>query len=90
VLLVIAVVNDIDPSPYRDFGAAARGTATSPVQVDSSDLRASGSTALTTAIDEPYSLNVVERLYEKSSSAGEPPRHEADHGSVHERFTART
>src|SRR5215212_10827734 len=27
----IAVVNDIDPSPYRNFDAAARGTATSPV-----------------------------------------------------------
>src|SRR3954451_23358187 len=27
----IAVVNDIDPSPYPDFNAAARGTVTSPV-----------------------------------------------------------
>src|SRR5215217_3802246 len=30
------------------------------------------------------------RLYEKSSNTGEPPRHEADHGSVHERLAART
>ena len=30
------------------------------------------------------------RLYEKVSSADEAPRHEADHGSVHERFPART
>src|SRR5215203_6442898 len=30
------------------------------------------------------------RLYGKSSSAGEAPRHEADHGSVHQRFPART
>jgi hypothetical protein len=30
------------------------------------------------------------RLYEKSSSASEPPRHEADHGSVHERLATRT
>src|ERR687898_1592028 len=33
---------------------------------------------------------VSERLYEKSSNTGEPPRHEADHGSVHERLAART
>jgi hypothetical protein len=32
----------------------------------------------------------VERLYEKPSNTGEPPRHEADHGSVHERLPART
>src|SRR5215218_869299 len=31
----------------------------------------------------PYSAECVERLYEKVSSAGQPPRHEADHGSVH-------
>src|ERR671912_2100517 len=30
------------------------------------------------------------RLYEKSSNTGEPPRHEANHGSVHQRFAART
>src|SRR5687768_10581692 len=30
------------------------------------------------------------RLYEKSSNTGEPPRHEANHGSVHERLAART
>src|SRR5215207_5945536 len=30
------------------------------------------------------------RLYEKSSNTGEPPRHEANHGSVHQRFPART
>src|SRR5215212_4414972 len=32
----------------------------------------------------------VPRLYEKSSSAGETPPHEADHGSVHQRLAART
>src|SRR5215203_2633748 len=37
-----------------------------------------------------YSLKCVERLYEKSSNTGEPPRHEADHGSVHQRLAART
>jgi hypothetical protein len=30
------------------------------------------------------------RLYGKSSNSGETPRHEADHGSVHQRFAART
>ena len=30
------------------------------------------------------------RLYEKSSNSGEPPRHEANHRSVHQRFSART
>src|SRR5918999_3015383 len=30
------------------------------------------------------------RLYEKSSNSNEPPRHEANHRSVHERFSART
>jgi hypothetical protein len=30
------------------------------------------------------------RLYEKSSNTGEPPRHEANHGSVYQRFAART
>src|SRR5918992_5494078 len=33
---------------------------------------------------------VSERLYEKSSNTGEPPRHEADHRSVHQRLPART
>ena len=37
-----------------------------------------------------YSPECVERLYEKSSNTGEPPRHEADHGSVHQRLAART
>src|SRR5215217_8435626 len=37
-----------------------------------------------------YSPNVGERLYEKWSNTGEPPRHEADHGSVHQRLPART
>src|SRR5215210_2040326 len=37
-----------------------------------------------------YSPNLVERLYEKSSNTGEPPRHEANHGSVHERLATRT
>jgi hypothetical protein len=32
----------------------------------------------------------VERLYEKASNTGKTPRHEANHGSVHERFAART
>jgi hypothetical protein len=35
-------------------------------------------------------MNVAERLYEKPSNTSEPPRHEANHGSVHERFPART
>src|SRR5829696_1881847 len=30
------------------------------------------------------------RLYEKSSNSDEPPRHEANHRSVHQRFSART
>src|SRR5215203_4093601 len=30
------------------------------------------------------------RLYEKSSNTGEPPRHEANHGSIYQRFAART
>src|SRR5215210_6889620 len=30
------------------------------------------------------------RLYEKPSNTSETPRHEADHGSVHQRFAART
>src|ERR687889_2557302 len=30
------------------------------------------------------------RLYEKSSNTSEPPRHEANHGSVHQRLAART
>jgi hypothetical protein len=33
---------------------------------------------------------LLPRLYEKPSNTGEPPRHETDHGSVHERFPART
>jgi hypothetical protein len=33
---------------------------------------------------------VRERLYEKSSNLGEPPRHEADHRSVHQRLSAST
>jgi hypothetical protein len=36
-----------------------------------------------------YSPSCLERLYEKFSNTGEPPRHEANHGSVHERFAAR-
>src|SRR5215217_2349819 len=39
---------------------------------------------------EPYSPNVLERLYEKSSKAGQPPHHEANHGSIYQRFPART
>src|SRR5215216_6936258 len=38
----------------------------------------------------PYSPNVFERLYEKSSNTDEPPRHEANHASVHQRLPART
>ena len=30
------------------------------------------------------------RLYEKSSNTGEPPRHEANHGSIYQRLAART
>jgi len=37
-----------------------------------------------------YSSQCVERLYETPSNAGEPPRHEADHGSIYQRFAART
>src|SRR5215213_4772747 len=33
---------------------------------------------------------VSPRLYEKVSNTDEPPRHEANHRSVHERFSART
>src|SRR5215213_2497619 len=40
--------------------------------------------------DSVYSPECVERLYEKPSNTGEPPRHEANHGSIHERFAART
>jgi hypothetical protein len=32
----------------------------------------------------------LEKLYEKVSTAGQPPRHEANHGSIYERFSART
>ena len=38
----------------------------------------------------PASPKLAERLYEKSSNSNEPPRHEANHRSVHERFSART
>ena len=37
-----------------------------------------------------YSPECVERLYEKASNTGEPPRHEANHGSIYQRFAART
>src|SRR5918993_653909 len=37
-----------------------------------------------------FSRQSRERLYGKSSNSGESPRHEADHGSVHHRFAART
>src|SRR5215212_2857182 len=37
-----------------------------------------------------FSHQCVERLYEKVSNTGKPPRHEADHGSVHQRLAART
>src|SRR5215210_6901311 len=30
------------------------------------------------------------RVYEKSSNTGDPPRHQADHGSIYERFSTRT
>ena len=33
---------------------------------------------------------VSERLYEKPSTADQPPQHEADHGSIYERFAACT
>ena len=38
----------------------------------------------------PYSPKCVVRLYEKSSNTGEPPRHEANHGSIYESLAART
>ena len=37
-----------------------------------------------------YAADCVESLYEKPSNTGEPPRHEADHGSIYERLPART
>ena len=37
-----------------------------------------------------YSAECVERLYEKSSQADQPPQHVATHGSIYERFPART
>jgi hypothetical protein len=37
-----------------------------------------------------YSPEGVERLYEKASKAGQSPRHEANHSSIYQRFTART
>jgi hypothetical protein len=39
---------------------------------------------------EAYSPECVERLYEKPSQAGQPPRHEASHRSIYQRFAART
>src|SRR5215203_5618119 len=41
-------------------------------------------------ITQLYARSYLERLYGKSSNSGESPRHEADHGSVHHRFAART
>jgi hypothetical protein len=38
----------------------------------------------------PYAPTCGEKPYEKVSSAGKAPRHEANHRSVHERFAART
>jgi hypothetical protein len=32
----------------------------------------------------------VERLFEEASSASQSPHHEANHGSIYERFAART
>jgi hypothetical protein len=37
-----------------------------------------------------YSAKCLERLYEKVSNAGQSPHHEATHGSIYERFAART
>jgi hypothetical protein len=34
--------------------------------------------------------NFAERLYEKPSNTGEPPRHEANHDSFYQRLPART
>src|SRR5215208_3713973 len=42
------------------------------------------------SLGKVYSPKCVERLYEKVSNTDEPPRHEANHRSVHERFSART
>ena len=36
-----------------------------------------------------YSPKCVEKPYEKVSSAGKAPHHEANHGSIYERFAAR-
>ena len=35
-------------------------------------------------------MDFGERLYEKPSNTGETPRHEANHGSIHQRLAART
>src|ERR687897_752635 len=37
-----------------------------------------------------FSHQCLERLYEKPSNTGEPPHHEANHGSIYQRFPART
>src|SRR5919107_6075668 len=37
-----------------------------------------------------YTPECVERLYEKVSSADKAPPHEANHGSIYQRFAART
>src|SRR5215212_6775913 len=37
-----------------------------------------------------YSPKCLEKLYEKPSQAGQPPQHEATHGSIYQRFPART
>jgi hypothetical protein len=39
---------------------------------------------------EAYLPECLERLYEKPSNTGEPPRHEANHASIYERLAART
>jgi hypothetical protein len=54
---------------------------------------ASGGRLLIGGIGEgshPHSPECVERLCEKSSCAGQPPHHEANHGSIYQRFAART
>jgi hypothetical protein len=37
-----------------------------------------------------YSPNHLERLYEKPSQADQPPHHQATHGTIYQRFAART
>src|SRR5829696_865425 len=43
-----------------------------------------------TKLAEELPRTLTKKPYEKVSSAGQPPHHEATHGSIYERFAART